>query len=569
MQFRAHYLFWVAALVGVLWPSSPLRVQGQDTAPISGPVYAAGMPANLFVAPGASQRVDGWLIQLPDGWTMEEVTVLRYGSERVASTIRVADDAPPNTHAIVLDRRQQGPHDVIVSTTVGPSPGRHAWALTPFIYEPMGYRSVQEGQRLEREVRVRSELADSGGEAHRALSLASGEPVLMRADAVPPIANDADFTIEFWLKTTGLDEVVLSTWTGDEREAYPLELMVDASGRLRYYCGQQGQHRSLTTRTPVADGRWHHVAVVHRADQQRIVLLREGQPIDSLTQVQLPASTGPRLAIGGRVPAAPAAIDAEDVPARAFSGQLDELRFWDTDRSAAAVRATARRALPSASQPGLVQLRFEEDTPPDEVDQWPAGAQQVPSSLLLNAPLRDLAATVEEGTVHLTWEADPATTDVFVVERSMEGEPFRPVGRVRPTASGDGPTQQTFSDSQVEGQVVYYQIRQRFLNGTERVSGTLKIGLGVQGQRGVSLIGNFPNPFNAATTIAYEVRSAQPVQLTVWDLAGQRVTTLVDDTHAPGYYEQSFQAENLPSGTYFVRLQTPTETASHRMVVLK
>jgi hypothetical protein len=553
----------------MLWHSSPLCVQGQDTAPISGPIYTAGTSANLFAAPSASQRVDGWLIQLPDGWTMEGVTVLRYGSERVTSTIRAVDDAPPHTHAIVLGQRQQGPHDVIVNVTVGPSPGRQAWSLTPFIYEPMGYRSVQESQRFEREVRVRSELSDSGGEPHRALSLASDEPVLVRTDVLPPIADNADFTIELWLKTTGLDEVVLSTWTGSERETYPLELMVDASGRLRYYCGQQGKHRSLTTRAPVADGRWHHVAVVHRAAQQRIVLLREGQPVDSLTQVRLPASTGSHLAIGGRVPAAPAAMDAQDTPSRAYSGQLDELRFWDMDRSAAAVRATARRVLPSASQPGLVQLRFEEGAPPDEVDQWPASVQQVPSTLLLNAPLRDLAATVEEGTVHLSWDADPATTDVFVIERSMEGEPFRPVGRVRPAASGDGATQQTFSDPQVDGHVVYYRIRQRFLNGTERVSGTLKIGLGVQGQHGVSLIGNFPNPFSASTTIAYEVRSSQPVQLTVWDLAGQRVTTLVDDTHAPGYYEQSFQAENLPSGTYFVRLQTPTETASHRMVVLK
>lgn len=554
----------------MLWSSGPLCVQGQDTAPIGGPVYAAGTPANLFAAPSASERVDGWLIRLPDGWTIDGVTVLRYGSERVPSTIRAAEEAPSNTHTIVLDQRQQGPHDVIISVRVGAATGRYAWSLTPFTYEPMGYRSVREGQRLAREVRVRAEPSEMGGDAHRALSLASGTPVLMRADALPAIADDADFTIEFWLKTTGLDEVVLSTWTGDEREAYPLELMVDASGRFRYYCGQQGQHRSLTTRAPVADGRWHHVAIVHRAAQQRVVLLREGQPVDSLQRAQLPASTQSYLALGGRLPSTAATASAGSARPYAFSGQVDELRFWAADRSAAAVRATARRAVSDASPSDLVQLRFEDDSWPDWVDQGPAEEALVASTLSLNAPLQDLEATVEDHTVRLSWAADPARTDVFVIERSVEGAPFRSIGRVRPTASGgDGAARQTFSDPQVAGQVVYYRIRQRFVNGSERVSGTLKIGLGAQGQRGVSLIGNFPNPFSAATTIAYEVRTTQPVQLTVWDLAGQRVTTLVDGTQVPGYYEESFQADNLPSGTYFIRLQTPTETASHRMVVLK
>jgi len=569
MQSRAHCLLWVVALAGLLWCSGSLRVQGQDTAPVGGPVYTAGTPANLFATPPAGERVDGWLVRLPDGWAIEKVTVLRYGSERVPSTIRAVEEAPPNTHAVVLDQRQHGPHDVIVGATVGAAEGRYTWSLTPFTYEPMGYRAVREDQRLTREIRVRAEPSETGGEAHRALSLAAGAPVLMRADALPPIVDDADFTIEFWLKTTGLDEVVLSTWTGDEREAYPLELMVDASGRLRYYCGQQGQHRSITTRAPVADGRWHHVAVVHRAAQQRIVLLRGGQPVDSLQRVQIPASAQSHLALGGRVPSAAAAARSEGASSGALSGQVDELRFWATDRSTAALRATARRVLSDASEPGFAQLRFEDETPPGWVDQWPAGVQQEASTLLLNAPLQDLEATVEEGTVQLSWEADPAATDVFVIERSVEGEPFQPVGRVRPAASDEGATRQRFSDSQVTGQVVYYRIRQRFVNGTERMSGTLKLGLGAQRQQGVSLIGNFPNPFSTTTTIAYEVRSSQPVQLTIWDLAGQRVTTLVDDTHAPGYYEQSFQAENLPSGTYFVRLQTPTETASHRMVVLK
>jgi hypothetical protein len=69
--------------------------------------------------------------------------------------------------------------------------------------------------------------------------------------------------------------------------------------------------------------------------------------------------------------------------------------------------------------------------------------------------------------------------------------------------------------------------------------------------------------------VAYEVREARPVTLTVWDLTGHRITQLADGTKSPGYHEVSFSAADLPSGTYFVRLQTNGRTQSHRMVVLK
>lgn len=533
------------------------------------PSYAAGTSTNLFAAPSGSERIDGWIVRLPEGWTMDGATVLRYGSERVPVTVRAVDNAAPNTHEIVLDRPQHGPHEVIVNTQIGQSEGHHAWSLVPFVYEPMGYRSLRNGQQIARDVRVRAAPSTAGADAHRALAFESDEPLLLRTEALPAFTADASFTIEFWLRTTGLDEVVLSAWTGHEQDAYPLEITVDASGRLRYYFGQQGRHQSLTTRTPVADGRWHHVAIVYHAARQRVVLLREGQPIDSLQHVTLPGHILPRLALGGRVPSAEGTGRDAETSSLAYTGHIDELRFWPRARSAPALRSAARRALVPEAAPGLVQLRFDDEPPAEWIDQWPEGVRHIASTLSLNAPLQNLQATVEDGTVHLDWEASDPTTDVFIVERSVEGEPFRPVGRVRPLDGREDAGRHMFSDPKVTGQVVYYRIRQRFQNGSERISGTLKIGLGTPDQRGTSLIGNFPNPFSTETTIAYEVRTTQPVQLTVWDLSGQRVTLLVDDTHAPGYYEQSFQANNLPSGTYFVRLQTPSETASHRMVVLK
>jgi hypothetical protein len=85
----------------------------------------------------------------------------------------------------------------------------------------------------------------------------------------------------------------------------------------------------------------------------------------------------------------------------------------------------------------------------------------------------------------------------------------------------------------------------------------------------VDLVGNFPNPFETSTTVAYQVESSRPVTLTIWNLSGKRIATLADGVHEPGYYEQTLTADGLPSGTYFARLETPEGIQSARMVLLK
>jgi hypothetical protein len=66
---------------------------------------------------------------------------------------------------------------------------------------------------------------------------------------------------------------------------------------------------------------------------------------------------------------------------------------------------------------------------------------------------------------------------------------------------------------------------------------------------------NYPNPFNPSTNIAYDLPKATFVRLSVYNLIGQEVATLVNDQQQPGAYEIRFNALNLPSGTYFYRLQ--------------
>ncbi len=82
---------------------------------------------------------------------------------------------------------------------------------------------------------------------------------------------------------------------------------------------------------------------------------------------------------------------------------------------------------------------------------------------------------------------------------------------------------------------------------------------------------NHPNPFNPQTVIRYELSEAGPVRLTVYDMLGREVRTLVDRHQAAGAYDVVFEAGPLPSGIYIYRLVASdrAEIATRRMVLLR
>ena len=73
----------------------------------------------------------------------------------------------------------------------------------------------------------------------------------------------------------------------------------------------------------------------------------------------------------------------------------------------------------------------------------------------------------------------------------------------------------------------------------------------------LALQDNHPNPFSQSTTIRFELPERQRVQLSVYDLLGRKVATLVDGVVAAGVHQVRWGAEGLPSGTYFYRMEAP------------
>ncbi len=80
---------------------------------------------------------------------------------------------------------------------------------------------------------------------------------------------------------------------------------------------------------------------------------------------------------------------------------------------------------------------------------------------------------------------------------------------------------------------------------------------------------NYPNPFNASTTISFDIVKSGDVNLSVYNLMGQKIETLIDRNMPAGHHNIIWDASTYSSGVYFYKLTTKGKTFTKRMTLLK
>jgi len=83
------------------------------------------------------------------------------------------------------------------------------------------------------------------------------------------------------------------------------------------------------------------------------------------------------------------------------------------------------------------------------------------------------------------------------------------------------------------------------------------------------LLQNYPNPFNPTTTIYYGLKEPGLVTISLYNIHGQLVKTLLQKQQQAGSFHFEFDAKTLPSGVYFYRIDVNGFTKKHKMILLR
>jgi hypothetical protein len=80
---------------------------------------------------------------------------------------------------------------------------------------------------------------------------------------------------------------------------------------------------------------------------------------------------------------------------------------------------------------------------------------------------------------------------------------------------------------------------------------------------------NYPNPFNPSTTIQYSLSSSGLVTLEFFDVLGRKIVTLINSKQSSGSHQVHWDANGLPSGIYFYRLQCNSTIIAKKMLLIR
>jgi hypothetical protein len=182
-------------------------------------------------------------------------------------------------------------------------------------------------------------------------------------------------------------------------------------------------------------------------------------------------------------------------------------------------------------------------------------------------------AVGQAGAIALTWQtASESGVQRFEITRSDDSHLWIPVASVNSLGDNASGHNYHYTDHSVQSGVTYsYHLSVMGSDGSVTPYGQTVSAVAGSSAAAMSysLAQNYPNPFNATTRILYTLKAASPVRLTVFDLTGRVVTTLVQGQEEAGSHVVNLDGTAMASGEYFYRLEAGSFVAMHKMILLK
>jgi len=191
----------------------------------------------------------------------------------------------------------------------------------------------------------------------------------------------------------------------------------------------------------------------------------------------------------------------------------------------------------------------------------------------LPVELSSFTAVVNGNSIILMWRTETEVSNYgFEVERASSSttpvqEGWKKIGFVQGYGNSNSPKDYAFTDTPLEGTSFQYRLKQIDTDGQFQYSDIVTVDIEIPTK--FELNPNFPNPFNPATTITYNLPRDGFVTVKVYDIVGSEIETLVNEEKRAGSYLVTFEGKNLSSGVYICTMSGNGFAKSIKMLMIK
>ncbi len=175
----------------------------------------------------------------------------------------------------------------------------------------------------------------------------------------------------------------------------------------------------------------------------------------------------------------------------------------------------------------------------------------------------------DKSKVDLKWQTKTEVNNYgFNVERRINEGEWNSIAFIEGYGNSNSPKEYSYSDKDLfaGGSKFQYRLKQIDNDGQYEYSDIVEVDV-VPNQYELSQ--NYPNPFNPSTTIRFSLPKQTQLKINIYNMLGEQVATIAEGMYESGYHKVTFDASNLPSGTYIYRLQSNDFVQVKKMILLK
>jgi len=194
----------------------------------------------------------------------------------------------------------------------------------------------------------------------------------------------------------------------------------------------------------------------------------------------------------------------------------------------------------------------------------------IPQGEPLPVELSSFTAVVNGTSIILMWRTETEVSNYgFEIERTLTAisAGWEKIGFIEGHGNCNSPKDYSFTDIPGEGKSFQYRLKQIDTDGQYQYSNIVTVDIAAPAQ--FELRRNFPNPFNPATHINYNLPKDGFVTVKVYDIVGSEIAVLVNEEKKAGSYLVTFDGANLSSGVYICTMNGNGFIKSIKMLMIK